>query len=275
MDFPTISRAKYLYRCKSSLRPYIHPTECKWGTGKIQVAAWFLERLLLRTVGGQNVVAILPDVLRSGTRYLKWRTMISSLCSSIDLEAAGKFDNNTDVDVFILHVIRGNPSATQLSWPTHNPLIGQSKHVVSDFFDVCVGPVVPHRDPLHGPSHPYIHARTAPAWQAIDFIPEERQYAGKVFSPPFLVIHRTSSPSDRNRCVTTIINEKRDVAVENHLLVLQPHDRSLQSCNQLLRILKSQETDNWLNNRIRCRHLTVSAIRELPYWTIGQTTNNG
>lgn len=246
------------------------PADCKWGTGKIQVAAWFLERLLLRTTEGQNVVAILPDVLRSGTRYLKWRNMISSLCTSIDIEEAGRFDNNTDVDVFILHIVRGDSSGTQLYWPTHNSLIRQSKHVVSDFFDVCVGPVVPHRDPLQGPSYPYIHARTAPAWQTIDFIPEDRQYTGKVFSPPFLVIHRTSSPSDRHRCVTTIINDKREVAVENHLLIIQPHDRSIYSCNQLLRLLKSPETDKWLNNRIRCRHLTVSAIRELPYSTIGQ-----
>lgn len=240
------------------------PTEVKWASGKIQVAAWFLEKLLRRTGDGQHVVAILPDVLRSGSRYSDWRNIIASLCSSIDLELAGRFDKNTDVDVFIMHVVRGNQNLPECQWQTSPPMVNRRENKVSDFFDVRVGPVVPHRDPLLGPRQPYIHTRTAPAWQTINVISEERQFAGTVFSPPFLAIRRTSSPRDKHRCVATIVNEKREVAVENHLLVARPHDGSLQSCEQLLEVMKSPQTDNWLNNRIRCRHLTVSAIRELP-----------
>lgn len=245
------------------------PAGCKWATGKIQAAALFVERLLHRTAEGQHIVAILPDVLRSGTRYCRWRDMVSSFCHHLDVELAGRFDKNTDVDVFIMHAVRGNANAKKCDWPAPYAPPAEWEHKVSDFFDVRVGPVVPHRDRLRGPTHPYIHTRTAPAWQTIDILSEQRQYAGTVFSPPFVVVHRTSSPQDRHRCVATIVNEKRDTAVENHLLVLLPHDRSLQSCEQLLGVLKSSLTNEWLNSRLRCRHLTVAVIRELPCLAIG------
>lgn len=253
--------------CVAVNPPFGHiwaPIGCKWGRGKIQAAALFLERLLHMTCEGQHVVAILPDVLRSGSRYENWRGRISSLCSSIQVELAGRFDASTDVDVFIMHVVTGGSDAVRCMWPKPLSRAAPRHCVVSDFFDVRVGPVVPHRDPLQGSSHPYIHARTALAWHTVDQIREERRYKGTVYSPPFLVVRRTSSPSDKHRCVATIVNEQRDVAVENHLLVLQPHDKSLASCEKLLEVLKLRETDEWLNGRIRCRHLTVTAIRELP-----------
>ncbi len=241
------------------------PSNCKWATGRIQIAAWFLEQYLLRTTKRQHLVAILPDVLRSGTRYHAWRHTISSLCNSLKIRPVGQFDVKTDVDVFIVHATIAGHDQTGLSWPKPPALSEHYEHVVSEFFEVSVGTVVPHRDPLEGPIHPYIHARTAPAWQQIDVIVEERKYAGRVFTPPFLVIRRTSSPRDKHRCVATIVNEKRNVAVENHLIVLVPRDQSLTSCKHLLAELKSANTNEWLNNRIRCRHLTVPAIRELPY----------
>jgi len=248
------------------------PEDCQWAAGKIQIAGWFLEKLLRTAPEGQHVIAILPDVLRSGTRYRKWRDMLSGLCVSIDIELAGRFDTNTDVDVFILHAVAGVDDTGQLRWPVPLPHNQKAHHIVSDFFDVHVGSVVPHRDSLEGPSYPYIHARIAPAWQTIDHISEERPCRGTVFSPPFVVVHRTSSPSDKNRCVSTIVNEKREVAVENHLLVLLPHDKSLQSCKQLLEVLKSPQSSEWLNERICCRHLTVAALRELPCCFIGGYT---
>ncbi|MDL2122782.1 MAG: N-6 DNA methylase [Deltaproteobacteria bacterium] len=248
------------------------PEDCQWAAGKIQIAGWFLEKLLRTAPEGQHVVAILPDVLRSGTRYRKWRNMLSALCVSIDIELAGRFDTNTDVDVFILHAVVGIDDTGQLQWPIPRLHNRETRHIISDFFDVHVGSVVPHRDSLEGPSYPYIHARMAPAWQTIDHISEERPCRGTVFFPPFVVVHRTSSPSDKNRCVATIVNEKRKVAVENHLLVLLPHDKSLQSCKQLLEVLKSPQSSEWLNERIRCRHLTVVALRELPYCSIRSYT---
>lgn len=246
------------------------PDDCKWARGKIQVAAWFLEKLIHNAHKGQHIVAILPDVLRSGTRYRRWRDMISSMCTSLHVELAGRFDESADVDVFILQAVLGARNTFAPQWlPPQLPSRG-TQHVVADFFDVHVGPVVPHRDPLEGSSHPYIHARTAPAWQTLDHLSEHRQYAGRIFTPPFVVIHRTSSPSDKHRCVATIVNEKRDVAVENHLLVLLPLNKCLYRCKQILKILKAPESNDWFNQRIRCRHLTVAAIRDLPCYSIAK-----
>ncbi|MGD9506525.1 MAG: N-6 DNA methylase [Syntrophobacteraceae bacterium] len=244
---------------------YVHaPAGCKWATGQIQIAAWFLEQLMLKANKEQHVIAILPDVLRSGTRYGKWRDSISSLCKSIELEPVGRFDERTDVDVFIMHCVRTGDCVQQSQWPKALLLPGNLESVISDLFEVRVGTVVPHRDPLEGPIHPYIHSRTAPAWETLNIITEERRHRGRVFQPPFLVIRRTSSPSDKHRCVATVVNEDRPVAVENHLIVLLPNDKSLESCQQLLDLLKSTRTDEWLNTRIRCRHLTVSAVGEIP-----------
>lgn len=241
------------------------PTGCKWGRGKIQTAALFYEKLLSNCRRGQEIVAILPDVLRSGTRYKKWRDVVSSKCARINVEIASQFDEFTDVDVFILDALVGSGESEGSAWPDP-PSIADTPYsfTVADLFEVHVGSVVPHRDPLTGPSHPYIHVRTAPAWQILHRIPEERPYAGRVFLPPFVVAHRTSSPNDRHRCIATVVNENRPVAVENHLLVLTPHSKSLKDCLHLLHILSLPQSSRWLNERIRCRHITVSAMCELP-----------
>ncbi len=241
------------------------PDDCKWSKGKIQTAAWFLERLIQHAYDGQHIVAILPDVLRSGTRYHKWRNTISSRCSYIHVEPAGRFDQNTDVDVFIMHGIVGEGE----SWPYASKQRNIASYTVADFFDVHVGAVVPHRDPIDGESYPYIHARTALPWRTLDHISEKRRTIRTVFTPPFVVVHRTSSPSDKHRCLATIVNDKRKIAVENHLIVLLPQDKSLETCKSLLNQLKSPKTTEWFNQRIRCRHLTVSSVKGLPW--IGQT----
>lgn len=238
------------------------PVDCLWATGKIQSAGYFLEKLLHIAHKDQQIIAILPDVLRSGTRYRKWRTVVSGMCSSLEIEIAGRFDGNTDVDVFILSAVAGKTSESINKWPDFHQ---RTKHVVSDFFDIHVGSVVPHRDPIEGPRYQYIHARTAPAWQTIREIGEDRRYSGKVFAPPFIVVHRTSSPNDKSRCIATLIDIEQHVAVENHLLVLLPKDKSIDSCHLLLDVLRSEQSTDWLNQRIRCRHLTVSSLKELPW----------
>ncbi len=239
--------------------------DCLWATGKIQHAAHFLEKLFHIAHKDQHIVAILPDVLRSGTRYGKWKSIISNMCSSLEIEIAGRFDENTDVDVFILNAVVGNTSDSKFEWADFQETHAATKHVVGDFFEVRVGSVVPHRDRIEGPLHPYIHARTASAWQTIRQIREDRQYAGRVFAPPFVVVHRTSSPSDKSRCIATLIDIDQQVAVENHLLVLLPKDNSIESCHLLLDVFRSEKSTEWLNHRIRCRHLTVSSLRELPW----------
>jgi hypothetical protein len=54
--------------------------------------------------------------------------------------------------------------------------------------------------------------------------------------------------------------------VENHLIVLRPKDGTIGACREVLGILKDERTTRWLNERIRCRHLTVAALDELPWW---------
>lgn len=212
------------------------PKDCRWGNGKIQIAGWFMERLLRMANEGQHLVGVLPDVLNSGTRYKRWRDVVCSLVSEITIEPAGRFDSDTDVDVFIIHLIAGRGKDGPTKWPDNLPRIEGVTRKVSDCFEIHVGAVVPHRDPDEGALYPYIHARTALPWQALDNILERRRSIRKVFSPPFVVVHRTSSPSDKHRCIGTIVNESRKVAVENHLIVLSPKDGSLEKLQAVIGI---------------------------------------
>lgn len=236
------------------------PEDCTWASGQIQIAGWFLENILKVTQPGRHIVAILPDVLNSGSRYERWRNVIVSHASRLSIKLAGRFDKETDVNVFILHMVTGKGQA---SWP--RDLDTNSGHkLTSDFFEVRVGAVVPHRDPEDGNEYPYIHARTAPKGQIITEVKERKKFSGTVFKPPFVLIHRTSSPSDKIRCVATIVNIDSYVAVENHLLVCIPKDGLLSSCKKLLKSLASEQTTVWMNNRICCRHLTVDSLKEVP-----------
>lgn len=232
---------------------------CNWTGGKFQTAGLFIEKIINDAHDGQHIVAILPDVLRSGSRYEKWRDFICKKSKYLDIETCGRFDKHADVDVFILHIIK-SLSPGEVSFKNKQT----SKRTISNYFNICVGPVVPHRDPESGPLCKYIHAKTAPANQIINEINEKKRYSGRTFSSPFLTIHRTSSPSDRQRCKVTVIDVKGTVAVENHLIVLTPKDNSLETCKKFQNILCLRETTEWLNEEIRCRHLTVSSIKNLP-----------
>lgn len=240
------------------------PTECEWGTGKIQLAGLFFMELLSAAKQGQRIVAILPDVLRSGTRYYKWREIVSDNCKSIDGELIGRFDKQTDVDVFVLDVIKGNPTDINTFTPLFLDRNVTGISTLSDFYEVRVGTVVPHRHPEVGPAYPFIHSRNAKDWNVIKHINDKRRFSGRVFAPPFVVIRRTSSPEDNIRIAGAIIAGKDNVAVENHLIVVRPLDNLLASCKKLANILKEPQATDWLNQRIRCRHVTASAIKEMP-----------
>lgn len=242
------------------------PGDCEWATGTVQKAGLFFERIMRSTSQGQQVIAILPDVLRSGTRYNKWRKTVSSLASSMIVETTGRFDNEADVDVFVLSTIAGK-SCKAVDWMRFDDSARKTTKSVADFFDVHVGSVVPHRDKEEGADYPYVHARTMSQWETIESIDETRKYTGTVFKPPFVAVHRTSSPRDKSRCVGTIVNANTEVAVENHLIILLPRDGSLKRCDELLKILKDEKTNEWMNKRICCRHLTVASVRELPWWS--------
>jgi hypothetical protein len=242
------------------------PADCRWGTGKVSQAALFLDRCLADAAAGTRIVAILPDVLRTGSLYSRWRAAVEARARIESVEVIGAFDAWADVDVFVLRMTVGLPEQGQ-STDWWKPAAWVSKERVGDRFDVHVGPVVPHRHKELGNWHPYVYARLLPSWGKFDVrAGERRRFHGHTFVPPFVAVRRTSAPGDKSRALATIVVGEYPVAVENHLLVLEPRDGSLQSCDQLLAVLRDDRTNHWLDERIRCRHLTVGVLRDLPWW---------
>ncbi|MBI3920227.1 MAG: N-6 DNA methylase [Armatimonadetes bacterium] len=241
------------------------PKECLWASGKVSAAAIFLEACVLKSKPGTRIAAILPDVLRSGTRYRKWREAIAARTRLNRIQVCGQFDRWADVDVFILDVETTNTSDTTETNSWYQPST-RTVECVKNRFDVSVGPVVSYRDAHTGIEHPFVCARALPRWSTVRIISNTRRYSGRVLEPPFVVVRRTSRLGDAHRAIGTIVQTRTPVAVENHLLVLVPKDGTLRSCRDLLGVLQDEKTTRWLNQRIRCRHLTVSALAELPWW---------
>jgi hypothetical protein len=243
------------------------PAGCEWTSGKVSAAALFLDECLRNAATGTRVVAILPDVLRSGDRYRRWRDRVTSRARVESVDLLGQFDRYADIDVFLLELVvtrTTDPRPDRWQFPA---VCGYE--TVGDSFQVSVGPVIPYRHPERGPRHGYLHARGVPAWGIVEEVRERRRFQGTVHMPPFVVVRRTSRVGDKHRAVATIISGSGTMAVENHLLVLRPKDGQLSSCERLLGVLRSEKTDEWLNRRIRCRHLTVDAVRLLPLWKEG------
>jgi hypothetical protein len=176
----------------------------------------------------------------------------------------GIFDESADVDVFLLRVKRRikKIKAKSAKWTTAP---AKAKSTIGDSFEVHVGRVVPHRDPEQGKSHPYIHARCVPAWEVMRKFDQHRRHAGKVYQAPFVVIRRTSRPGHPYRATATVIAGKQKVAVENHLIVCEPKDKTLRSCLTLKTQLQTKAVNEFLDARIRCRHLTVSSVAAIPF----------
>ncbi len=108
--------------------------KCSWASGQIQVAGIFMEKIINNAPEGQHIVSILPDVLKSGSRYKKWRDFISNNVSYLDIETCGRFDNETDVDVFILHIIK-SLSPAGLSFDKKR----KCTNTISNYFNICKG----------------------------------------------------------------------------------------------------------------------------------------
>jgi len=242
------------------------PPHCEWASGKVNAAAIFVDTCLSNAPAGARISAILPDVLRSGSNYIKWRQHIERLTSRIEITTCGQFDDFADIHVFML---KAQKDTTLEKYKTIRwiPLKNRQKNCVGDHFEVHVGAVVPHRDHNKGPCAAYIHAKALPPWEILKRIGENRRFSGNLFEPPFVLVRRTSRPGEK-RAIATIVTGKRKVAVENHLIVLLPRIKTLDQCNQLLKVLKSQQTDRWLDKRIRCRHLTVGALKDIPWWSL-------
>lgn len=244
----------------------IAPSECTWGNTKVSAAVLFMDACLSNASTGAKISAILPDVLRSGSSYEKWRRHIESLSERMEITTYGQFDKWTDVDVFTVKLLRSDcQKSSKGKW--WKSVKGARDGKVGDYFKVHVGPVVPHRHAQKGPCVAYVHAKTLPAWGRVKRINEQRRFNGTLFKPPFVAVRRTSRPGDK-RAIATIITGKRKVAIENHLVVLLPNKKTIAECKELFRVLKSPETNRWLDKRIRCRHLTVQSLKDLPWWRI-------
>ncbi|MFT5308958.1 MAG: hypothetical protein ACI96V_002122 [Thalassolituus oleivorans] len=236
------------------------PNNYYWKKGKVNTAGVVLDSYLRSLPTGCNISAVLPDVLRSGSRYQLLRCFVSSLLQG-DAKVWGRFNRKTDVDVFLLSG-RIVPNAEgSVEWQKPNDIT----ETINDFFDVRTGPLVAYRDPEEGPEYPYFYPKNCKKWAVVNEVVEKRRFLGKVLDPPFVVIKRTSSPTDRNRASATLINLKVPVAVENHMIVLKPKDDKLKTCKKLIKVLRKKRTDEFLNERIRLRHLTVGVVKEIPF----------
>jgi hypothetical protein len=233
-----------------------------WKPGLVNAAGVIFDHYVRNLKDGCEVSTILPDVLRSGSRYAPWRRFISeNMEGKISVE--GQFNSKTDVDVFIIYgAIKKEKEGTPIFWfQTTN-----STFLVSDFFDVSVGPLVAYRDPQEGKDAPYVHSKNTPIWETKSIFEERRQFKGRLTQPPFVVVRRTSSPSDKYRTPAAIITGNQAVAVENHLIILSPKSGKIKDCRKLLLSLQSDKTNNFVNDRIRCRHLTVGVVKDIPLW---------
>jgi len=233
----------------------------EWANGSGQLAGLFIDNLIKKAKNGQRIIAILPDVLRSGSRYKKWRAFVGNNALSINVDIYGRFSREADIDVFILDLvvdkvapcIKNDFETTKTAY----------KNKISDIFKVSIGPVVPHRDIQDGLPTPYVDARNSPLWEEI--VSEKQcEYSCTLKKPPFVVLRRTSGPSDFPRLKASIIKGDMPVAVENHLIVLEPKDGKLNTCREFMKVAKSIDATNWVNNEIRCRHLTVTVIKKMP-----------
>jgi hypothetical protein len=239
------------------------PSTCSWSSGVVSCAAIFLETCLRHARRGTRIIAILPEVLRGGSRYAEWRRIVESHSCLNRLELFGQFDRWADVDVFVLDVTVTAEGRCSWDWgcPPDEP-----RQCVGDRFSVSVGPVVDYRDAHKGPWLPFVDVQNVPPWKTVSRVSQHRRFNGRAIFPPFVVVRRTSRLGDQYRAVASIVSGKKPVAVENHLLVLCPHDGRLESCEELVQVLRRSETSAWLNQRIRCRHLTVSALGKVPWW---------
>jgi hypothetical protein len=236
---------------------------CTWASGRVSQAACFMDTCLRNSAKGTRILAILPDVLRTGTRYAKWRTMIAERARIHSVEIAGQFDDLTEISVFLLALeVGGKNEDSQLDWahPAH-----AANRTVNDLFHVHVGSVVPFRLDGKGRWCPYVHSEGLPPWATVPTIEPRIRFKGTTFKPPFVAIRRTSKVDYQVRCIGTLVTGKEPIAVENHLLIALPRDKKVGTCKKLLEILRLESTSNWMNERIRCRHLTVGSVGDLPW----------
>ena len=237
--------------------------EINWASGRTSEAAVFLAAAVASAQPGTRLTAILPDVIRAGSRYRRLREFVGANLHVTTAEPYGQFDAWTDIDVFILRGVIGQSGADTARAQWWRPTNGER---LADRAEISVGPVVPHRDEESEPRRPYLHARKIPLGGEFDVsLAERRGFQKRLSHPPFVVIRRTSRPGDKSRGLGTVIYGTRSVLVDNHLIILKPNDGSVDACRRIVDVLDSTEAREWLDKRIRCRHLTVPTLSELPW----------
>ena len=98
------------------------------------------------------IAAVLPEVLRCGTRYARFRARLVDAGLAGRFTSRGRFDAWTDVDVFTTLLEFGGVRSWQ-SPSTFSATVG-------DRFTVSVGPVVPHRHAHIGPWYRFACVRS-------------------------------------------------------------------------------------------------------------------
>ncbi|MGW3808482.1 hypothetical protein [Micromonospora sp. NPDC005113] len=238
------------------------PRDMEWGSGKVTMAGMFLDAAVSLN-HGKRIVALLPDVIRTGSRYASLRRKVGKQLSSAMVGDAGEFGPDADVDVFVLAgIAAAQPSNESLNWW---PKPVATAATLSTFVKVSVGTVVDNRDLHEGPWYPYLTARELGRKAAME-VPERRRRSTRPPEiPPFVVLRRTSRPANGGRALDpVVVLGKVPVLVDNHLIILRPHFNSLDACHLLAEKLKSTEIASWLEGRIRLRHLTTQAVGEIP-----------
>ncbi|WP_152650295.1 N-6 DNA methylase [Demequina aestuarii] len=226
-----------------------------WASGRVNAAGVFTLRALSAMRPGARLLAVLPDVLRSGSRYAAWRSHVEQLGQINRLEVLEVFDEHTDVHVFLLDVTVGE-SEHQATWQCDV----QQGQTLGDHAEVRVGPVVPHRDAESGPLCTYVTARALTAGVTL-----KRRFEGRKERGPLVLVNRTTRPGDPKRLRARLWSGAEELAVENHLLVVVP--KAGTTCDDLLAVLEGHRAAQFLDERIRCRHLTVASLKEIPWST--------
>jgi hypothetical protein len=241
--------------------PVDTPESIKWTSGKSNAAALFMAYAIDIMPAGGKILGILPDVLKSGSRYESWRCEVFNPVNPV-IEDFGSFQKDVQIDVFILSGIKSLDIAPKSS--DEDEGAPELTQILADKFSVSVGPVVPHRDPSAGTEAPFAHAKILPPWSTVKVLPERIFHAGRKIPCPFIAVRRTSSPKDKFRVVGTIIDCEEAVSVENHIIAVRPNDGTIEACISLLEFFKSSAVNEYINSKIRCRHLTVGVIKGLP-----------
>ncbi|WP_188188493.1 N-6 DNA methylase [Nonomuraea sp. SYSU D8015] len=245
------------------------PEPQSWGEGLASQAAPFTLEVLRRSDSGTRIATVLPDVLRSGSRYARWRAEVEQVAKIIRLEPVGLFDPWTDVDVFIAHFQRKTNHITRHAekhtWYERQQST-DTRRRLGDVADISIGDVVPHRHAVEGPLVPYLTVQDVPVGATVTEAPK-RHFNGRLHKAPFLVLRRTSAPTrtpGKRLSVSIIDASLGEVAVENHLVIVKPKDLRQLSCARLKRLLEASDVTSWLDERIRTRHLTKTALLDLP-----------